>query len=98
MNEIKYLVICDHHPRVCEVSVRRETPQSWFLDKVQDIVGATYLGRFTAKAHTHNVVSTRAEALAAARKYEEERFAELQKMHDKVMAGIIRAEASDGGH
>lgn len=98
MNEIKYLVICDHYPRVCEVAVKRETEASWFLEKVADVVGHTFLGRLTQKSHTHSVVNTRAEALAAARKYEEERFAELQKMHDKVMAGIIRAEASDGGH
>lgn len=98
MNDIKYLVICDRYPRVVEVSVKKETEASWSLDKVQDIVGATYLGRFTVKAHTHSVVSTRAEALAAARKFEEERFSELQKMHDKVMGLIERAEASDGGH
>jgi len=100
MNDIKYLVICDNYPKVVEVAVKRETESSWFLDKVQDVVGSTYLGRFTAKAHTHNVVSTRAEALAAARKYEEDRFAELRLMHTKIMLLIERAEAgiNHGGH
>jgi hypothetical protein len=98
MNDIEFLVICDYYPRVVEVVVKKETEASWFLDKVQDVVGSTHLGRFTAKAHTHSVVSTRAEALAAARKYEEERFAELLKMHDYALGLIERAEAGDGGH